>query len=277
MAENKQPILGEVIGWDSSGRISYYKLREALEDAGLDSQAARKMLPRNAFARAAHKLEEQRVIRLLKDEKGVLEFQFTAENIKDEIFQYEFETVLKLNKSSGEVESTVPKLTELTKQLLEEEMSFRRGQDVSAIIRRLIRKATDYFRFKAFKGAVFIPKKHVGLVDQLEDFLRRLGKPVERLELMISPNNKQKVKEAVSDGIRDLIEEHRAAVDAFTKDTREATWEKAAERYRQTRFKLEAYACYLEDESNKLADEIEGAEQDMRIKAELLVADAEYD
>jgi len=53
-------------------------------------------------------------------------------------------------------------------------------------------------------------------------------------------------------------------------DTRESTLERAAERIRLTRHKVEAYSCYLAEEKTRLERELAIASAKLREKLELL-------
>ncbi len=74
-------------------------------------------------------------------------------------------------------------------------------------------------------------------------------------------------------GLAALIDEHRAAVEAFGADTRPDTVERAAERIRATRFKVEAYAAYLAEERGRLDRAVADAARRLREKVEEIAAD----
>jgi hypothetical protein len=80
------------------------------------------------------------------------------------------------------------------------------------------------------------------------------------------------VRDAVAAGIAGLIADHKAAVDSFGADTRKDTLERAAERVRQVRHKLSAYAEYLAGERETLEGELAAAACALRAKVERLAA-----
>ncbi|HVK14513.1 MAG TPA: hypothetical protein VM597_37590, partial [Gemmataceae bacterium] len=82
------------------------------------------------------------------------------------------------------------------------------------------------------------------------------------------------VQEAVAAGLAEAAAEHRRAVAAFDADTRADTLERAAERIRKTRFKVEAYAEYLAGEKARLEVELSAAAAELRAKVEALSASA---
>ncbi len=73
-------------------------------------------------------------------------------------------------------------------------------------------------------------------------------------------------------GIATLIGEYRAAVASFGTDTRASTLERAAERIRLTRHKIESYVCYLAEERGRLERDLAAASQELRDKEEGLAA-----
>ena len=85
----------------------------------------------------------------------------------------------------------------------------------------------------------------------------------------------QRIFQSVAAGLRALIAEYREAVARFGEDTRSDTLERAAERIRQTRFKVEAYACYLAEERASLERELSDAARELRTRVEELAADRE--
>ena len=73
-------------------------------------------------------------------------------------------------------------------------------------------------------------------------------------------------------GLAALIDDHRKAVAAFGADTREDTLERAADKIRQTRLKVEGYAALLSDEKARLDRELAAARAELRLKVEQLAA-----
>ena len=80
------------------------------------------------------------------------------------------------------------------------------------------------------------------------------------------------VKEAVACGLSAMIQEHRTAIACFGEDTRDSTLERAAERIRLTRHKVECYAAYLAEEKGRLEEDLAAASAKLRAKGEELAA-----
>src|SRR3954469_6145692 len=95
---------GEILTWSCPGvSVKHSDLIGALKDAGLDECVARELAPRHAFSRACKKLKEARIIRQVSEDDKVITFQFTSEKRDGDRFQYELETLLTLEKSTGKV------------------------------------------------------------------------------------------------------------------------------------------------------------------------------
>ena len=67
-----------------------------------------------------------------------------------------------------------------------------------------------------------------------------------------------------------MVAEHRAAVAQFGADTRAETLERAAEKIRSTKFKMQAYAEYLTGEKERLDRAVAEAERELRAKVDQL-------
>src|SRR5207302_9697820 len=106
-------------------------------------------------------------------------------------------------------------------------------------------------------GVYFVPREHAGFVDNVQPFLGKVNGRLARFPVPAgTTHGDRSVGDAVACGIAALIEEHRAAVGTFGEDTRPSTLERAAERIRLTRHKLEAYAEYLAEERTRLEGDL---------------------
>ena len=79
--------------------------------------------------------------------------------------------------------------------------------------------------------------------------------------------------QAVADGLAAVVAEHRAAVAQFGADTRGDTLQRAAEKIRTTKFKLQTYAEYLTGEKERLDRAVADAEGELRAKVAELTAE----
>ena len=269
-------LLGEVISWTCAGvAVTHPALAAALADAGLDPAVARELAPRHAFTRACKKLSDQRIIRQVAEDDATLKFQFTHESRDGDRFAYTLETLLTLDKRTGTVTCDLPGLATLAQEHLDHALDARTGGDITRVIQKLFEKEADLFPVRPQGGAYFCPAEHAGLVDRVQALLGRLNGQLLRFPVPAgTPHGDRSVKEAVAAGLADLIAEHRAAVAGFDADTRPDTLKRAAERVRQTRFKVEAYAAYLADERGQLDRELAAAAAELRAKVAAVAAPA---
>jgi hypothetical protein len=265
-------LLGEIITWSCSGvSIQHTDLIDALRDSGLEESLARELAPRHAFARACKKLSEARIIRQVGEDGDTIRFQFTAEHREGDRYRYDLETVLSLDKASGKVTCDLAGLATLAQEELDHCLEARTGADVTRVVQRLFERRADLFPIREQGGAYFVPQEHAHFIDQVQAFLSRLNGKMQRFPVPAgTPEGDRSVKESVAAGLAALIAEHQSAVEAFGADTRPSTLERAAERIRQARFKVEAYTDYLAEEKARLEEQLAEAARQLRAKVEAL-------
>lgn len=269
-------LLGEVIAWNlpENTLIAYSDLVRYLDEAGLDKSVAREMRNRHAFARAAKQLAEERIIRCIEDKPGLMRFQITKEHrdsLKD-LFDYKHETVLQLDKDTGNIlseDGNSIALVAEAKRLLDKAKSERNTADITRYIQVLFQRFADLFPVRNAGGVYFVPEQHIGFVERVEQFVGRLNGNVTRFPVPKGTQQGNKsVQEAVQQGLQVLIEEHLQAVNDFGTDTRPSTLEKQAAKIEQTKFKIEAYAMYLEDQRDRLNANLATVSVSLRQKTE---------
>jgi hypothetical protein len=278
-------LLGEVISWNlpENTIVSFAQLKQALLVAGLDEKIAREMLPRHAFARAAKQLAQERIIRCTEDSGHTMKFQFTREylNTASGQFVYDYETTLQLDKDTGAVQPdySVPvgghssDLARQAQQLLDKARQERTTADITRYIMTLFSKQADLFPVRNAGGVYFVPEQHIGFVDKVETLLTALNGTVTRFPVPAGTKQGDKsVRDAVQQGLQTLIDEHLKAVDEFGTDTRPSTIERAARKIEEAKFKIESYAMYLEDESQKLNASLAAVSVTLRQKMEQVLA-----
>jgi len=267
-------LLGEVISWTCAGvAVTHPALVAALADAGLDPAVARELAPRHAFTRACKKLSDQRIIRQVAEDDATLKFQFTHESRDGDRFAYTLETLLTLDKRTGTVTCDLPGLATLAQEHLDHALDARTGGDVTRVIQKLFDRHADLFPVRPQGGCYFTPVKHAGFVDRVQVMLGRINGQILRFPVPAgTPEGDRSVKDAVAAGLAALIDDHRKAVAAFGADTREDTLERAADKIRQTRLKVEGYAALLSDERARLDRELAAARAELRLKVEQLAA-----
>ena len=268
-------LLGEVISWTCSGvSVTHAALVAALEDAGLDPAVARELAPKHAFTRACKRLSDQRIIRQVAEDEAMVKFQFTSETRSSDRIEYELETMLTLDKRTGTVSCELPGLATLAQEELDRCIDARSGADVTRVIQKLFQTHADLFPVRPQGGVYFVPERHTAFVDKVQAMLGRLNGQILRFPVPAGlPEGDRSVKESVAAGLAHLIEEHRRAVAQFGADTRDGTLERAADKIRQTRLKVEAYAELLAEEKARLDRELTAARDELRQKVERLASE----
>ncbi len=259
-------LLGEVISWNCPRlTVRHLDLIDALRAAGLAESVARELAPRHAFSRACKKLADARIIRQVGEDAHCITFQFTSEHKDGDRFAYDFETLLTLEKATGRVTCPLPGLATLAQEELDRCIAVRTGSDISRLVQRLFERQADLFPVREAGGVYFVPQRHVTFVDQIQQFLGNINGRLARFPVPAGTSEGDRsVKEAVADGLANVIADHEQAIAGFGDDTRPDTLERAAERIKTTRFKIEAYAEYLAEEKGRLERSLAQAAQKLR-------------
>lgn len=278
---------GQCITWDppdDKSAIKYPVLVQALKDAGLDSDIAKELAPRNAFSRACKALAAERLIRTKSDENGLLTFQFNKATFENEQWDYPFETELVLNKTTGDISCPIAELQSFAKSELDRCMEDRTTGDITGVIQRLFDKQAvsgkvsvnglGMFSMRRAGGVYFVPQEYAGFIQKVDVFLTNLGWRLNRLPIPKgTPEGDRTVKDSVASGIATIIADYEAAVESFSVDTRDSTLERAAKRIEITRAKVQAYACYLQDKVQDLELALDEAAAKLKEKVGAVTAE----
>lgn len=274
--------IGEIITWSvglNGRKVPYTKIAESLRACELPDKYARQLCNRYAFARACRKLQQQRIIRIVKVEGDLMTFQFTAETKPGEgvdRFNYELETMLTLNKKSGEITCGIPGIATTAKEMLEDCIGNRTASDITNIVQRLFGTHADLFQVRDQGGAYFVPEMHLDFVGKVERFLVVMGGKMNRFPIPEgTANGDAAVKDVVAAGLAAMITKHREAISNFGQETGERAVEGQAKRIEATRFKLKCYAAYLEERREWLESELDRANDDLRVKFSAFASKAE--
>ena len=298
-------VLGDVVVYETKGlKVPYGKVVQALRDSGLPDDLAPLMLPRNAFRRAAKKLEDRRIIRKLKDDRseGKLYFQSTLEQKVDaaagvafdqDRLEYVRETTLVLDKDTGNITISDTLASDAAVDLLDkvraefaDVMGHRTGSDVGRMVQKAFEKNADLFPLRRQGGVYFCPTRHADFTARVADFLARVGGRMKRIPVPDALNGRDNqhvkdVKESVADALAAAVREYQDATEALTDDATEAQMERLAERIKAARFKVEAYSEYIEDRRAELLAQADAAADKLRERAKAArdkaIRDAEPD
>ena len=268
-----QKMLGEIITWKIPRvAISHADLITGLMASDLDCDVVKEIAPRNAFARACSKLDNERIIRKVAEDHATISFQFTREALEDGKFNYHFESLLFLDKHSGNITSENLELEQLAKVEFGRCMELRTANDVTKIVQRLFERHADLFLIRDQGGVYFAPEVHQDFVVKVESFVRNIGGSLQRFPIPAgSPQGDLAVQEAVANGLQGIIDEHMEAVAKFGEDTRPDTLHRAEEKIRITKLKIEGYGLYLDKKRSDLEASLQDASELLRSRMSILI------
>jgi hypothetical protein len=266
-------MLGEIITWKiPRNAISHADLITGLMASDLDCDVVKEIAPRNAFARACSKLDNERIIRKVAEDHATISFQFTREALEDGKFNYHFESLLFLDKHSGNITSENLELEQLAKVEFGRCMESRTANDVTKIVQRLFERHADLFLIRDQGGVYFAPEVHQDFVVKVESFVRNIGGSLQRFPIPAgSPQGDLAVQEAVANGLQAIIDEHMEAVAKFGEDTRHDTLHRAEEKIRITKLKIEGYGLYLDKKRSDLEASLQQASELLRSRMSFLI------
>ena len=275
LAHAKQTeLLGEVVSWNVSNvRVSHTDLLNALESLKLPTCILPELPVQSAFRRACKALGQKRLIRALEEDSESITFQFTLEKREAAFFSYEVEAKLSVAKHTGSVSCEVQDLQVAVQRELDAELAQRRGTDIGRVLVKLIEQNGGLFPIRPQGGCYFIAQEQQAFLNKLESFALRVGCTMMRFPVPAGTREGDRsAKEAIAQGLATLVSEYMASIENFGKDTREATFERAASQIQQARFKVEAYAGYLAEEQARLDSLLDQAAEKLRAKVGSLMA-----
>jgi hypothetical protein len=268
-------LLGEVVCWNTSGKSHpLHAVVAALKNNGLDDKVARAFMPQHAFTRAMKKLEDDRVIRAVNQDKDSIRFQFTRMLLEDKkgekAWTFKTECFLELDKQTGKVSCpTSPDLETRAQELVDHALEARTSADITKMIQKLFEQQADLFPVRDQGGVYFVPDKFSEFTGKIETFLATLGGSLTRFPVPVgTAAGDRAVKDAVAHGIGRLIADLETAVDEFGTDTRPDTLKKHADRIAAARVKAEAYSSYLQDRVQELEELAESCQDKLKRKVE---------
>jgi hypothetical protein len=113
--------------------------------------------------------------------------------------------------------------------------------------------------------------QHQSFIGQIENFITLAGGEIKRFPVPVgSETGARSVKNAIADGLKNLIEEFDEQIANFDKGTRDKTIEQKAEEIEKTKFKIEVYATYLAERKEYLEHKITESEKKLKAKVKEL-------
>jgi len=256
--------IGEVVSWTAPSKVSHDDLKAALATAGLTSDMAPDMLPRNAFKRACRELEDGRIIRQVNETDTTIRFQFTREYLDKSLgeFEYSKECELDLNKANGMIYCSDYGLEQEAARLLSEKLAVRTASDVSRIIQTLFKNNGDLFPLRDQGGVYFVPQEHIALVECVEILMLAIGGKIKRFELASSVHASQSVAVSIRDTLHGLIADYGVYASQIDNESPKQV-ETASKRIMEIRTKLEAYRGLLQSFDQEIEDAIDEVTTDL--------------
>lgn len=271
--------LGEIVTWTSPKSVPLGDLRTAMIDSEIDPELVKDMHPSNAFRRALHQLEENRVIRQTKNQDGELHFQFTQEYMSGGEFHYRKETDVMLDKKTGIVRCDDYAIEKHAQQLIDEQSQHRTGSDVTVIVKRLFERNGDLFPLRESGGVYFVPDRHIDLSDKVEKMLQLIGGDLNRWEMESTPRNTANAAVAVRDELQRMIEDYtKYSLNLKSDDPN--VMSKGMTKINEIRMKMNAYSGLLSSYAGKINSALDAVTRDLSQIAGMPVAnpisDSEY-
>lgn len=269
-------LLGEVVSWDlDKAETTYSAVQDCLRDAGLDPEAAKELRPRSAFSRACKDLKDERSIDKVRNEDGLVRFQFTKKTLAGSKIDFDYECVLSLDTDSGAISCDEnPELEKTARELFAHAIQSRNAQDITRLVQKMFIEHADLMPISKKGVAYFVPEAHRAFTAKVADFLQRLGGKLTRFPVPTgTAEGNASVKEAVENSLSVLVDELNAAVEGWDESTRKSTMDKQIEKWKKISYKVEVYDTYLGSEQERLKDELAKAKQRLADKITQLKPD----
>ena len=196
------PTLGFVTWWnvrEVETTRDWFKAK--LDGVGLDGERyAREHNYRATFIRCLRSLEEQRIIRKVKEDGMRMIYQFTSETLVDDEdnprLEYTPETVVEIDKSAywteGNFAEALVKCDDALKKILVElfdkERKTYRSSDITRYVQRIFSDQADIVSLRPQGSVYFIPAAYEELVSKVAQVLEAVPKGEAHLEFFPVPD-----------------------------------------------------------------------------------------
>lgn len=251
MAEVISDKLGHVIWWSVPKTVDVELFNKALEENDLGDYVT-KISPKKAFGRSKLKTGENQLLRKVEAGEGKELFQLTTELNDGKELTYEKDTSIMLDLVSGKV--AIPDKPDLEKVLEEDikkHQSYLTAADLNVSIEKIITVKSDLFPIKSRVSIFIVPDKadtSKALLEKIENIVSKIKGTFSRVPVGKDKNGVKVMKEAVSNGLRMLLEEYEVAIGDLKVGLRKETYEKAATKVKELEMKIEGYSDVLEEQ-----------------------------
>jgi hypothetical protein len=272
------PIIGHVVWWnvrEVEATRDWFKA--SLDSVGLDGERyAHEHNYRASFIRCLRNLEEQRIIRKVKEDGGRLVYQFTAERLIEDDpdnphLEYTPETVIEIDKSAyfteGNFADALVKCDEKLKPILVEmfdkERVTYRSSDLTRYIQKIFRDNADIVSLRDQGSVYFVPASYANLINQVAQVLQSCPKGIAQLEHFPVPDAESS-RTMVGHGVESEIiaifekmDEEIKAMQSGNTDITEKWVEHRQNKIRQIKERLAMYSEVLGDTAHRLGGKFE--------------------
>ena len=208
------PILGCLTFWNlREVEVSRAWFKAKLDEVGLDGEKYSKEHNfRSTFIRCLNALEDQRIIRKVKEDEGRLIYQFTAEKLAGTddapVLEYTPETVVEIDKEAFWVEGNFAdaltkcdeKLRVVLIEMFEKERNTYRSSDITRYVQKIFNDLADIVSLREQGSVYFVPATYQQLVLQVSQVLNEIPKGSARLEYIPVPDVKS-AREMIGNGV----------------------------------------------------------------------------
>jgi hypothetical protein len=237
---------GSLVGWERFRNPKIHRLlvEQSLAKHGLPTDVVHDLTPKAAFGRACQSMKENRQIDKLKHKGGIFQFQLTKKALLDERIEFDFETIVELDGSTGRISCSDYAIKQQAETLFNDALQHRTPQDVTKMVLHLLDRKC--WPFLVEKGCVyFVPDQYTPLLEQVEKFVTDMGGTFRRSPVPRGDSyGDQTAKEACAAYLHGLVNKMRGIVDGFEETTRSDTMLRVAEQVQQIKFEAESYREY---------------------------------
>ena len=266
------PSLGFVVWWNVRDvEVTKDWFKDMLDSVGLDGDRyAKEHNYRATFMRCLKLLEEQRIIRRVKEDGSRMIYQFTAENLIDDAddprLEYTPEAIVEIDKSvywnDGSIANALVRCDEKLKPVLVEmfdkEKVTYRSSDLTRYVQNIFKSQADIVSLRQQGAVYFVPAAYQELVGQVAQVLESVPHGNAHLEFFPVPDVKSSqlmVGRAVETELDEVFQKLETEIQKMQKGTNNITdkWV----RHRQDQIKriqnrIASYADLLGDSAGTL-------------------------
>lgn len=291
-------LIGEVVCWSMHGENPVDKVRAAILAAGLDpKEYVPDFRHRNTIARVFELLEKDgRIIKQIRSAADAesISWQFNAARrvatcspavpasddgsapatpASEERYEFPFESIVTMQKGSGDVTCANPTLATYIATQMERIRNVRTAHDVTGIVQKMFNKRAaehldgDLFSVRDGGAVYFVMSSHTEFLNQVQAFMESIGGTFNRFPIPVGTTAGDKtVKDVVNRGLEGMIHEYETLVAGLNEASRPSTLEATAKKIETIREKIACYAAYLDVSKESLEEKAKAAEGKLRLK-----------